>query len=500
MRRLALLSLAGLFIAAPVLGQPADPPPPEAEKQRDDALFGEGDAPEPRTDPVVPSPGQPLPNAATPTAGPPAPTKKANSDASDHGNTELGDARLTGEMQEQTDLLTRDRLQIGGLFYTRNGATILEGLDASDTPLSSSTLVDLYLDGRVNDRVRAYVRGRMTYDPLLNQPVTPATSGLASLLPQRDPLAALLDQAWLKFDVKRQVFLTLGKQHVRWGATRLWNPVDVINLARRDPLAFFDERTGIPMLKVHVPIESLGWNTYLLLLFDRADRLEKIGAALRQEIVLGQAELGLTGLARKGTDPKVGLDLSAAIWEFDVTGEFGLRFANEEAHWQASGGISWTWAFREDDSLTLALEYFHNPDGAPDERAPVEEQFQAGIVAFSGQPARPRKYLPFYTGRDYAALVAALISPGDWNDTSFSLVTISNLSDQSGTVRVDARTRILTDLSLEGYVGAFLGEGEFNAQAQGMKNRLGASPLTASFASLIHAPLFQVGVNLRVDL
>ena len=49
-------------------------------------------------------------------------------------------------------------------------------------------LLELYLDGRPSDRVRAYVRGRLSYDPTTGQPL------FGGLLPPADEVSADLVQ------------------------------------------------------------------------------------------------------------------------------------------------------------------------------------------------------------------------------------------------------------------------------------------------------------------
>ena len=61
----------------------------------------------------------------------------------------------------------------------------------------------------------------------------------------------LLDQAWLRFDLGRTLFITAGKQHVKWGTSRFWNPTDFLQ-RKRNPLEPFDVRTGVNMVKLPI--------------------------------------------------------------------------------------------------------------------------------------------------------------------------------------------------------------------------------------------------------
>ncbi|MSP91408.1 MAG: hypothetical protein EXR79_06340 [Myxococcales bacterium] len=452
--------------------------PATAQAHDENAMFG-GDA-------------SPTPGAADPT-----PTNASGAD--------LGDARMAGPATENQDLLVRDRLQIGGLFYARQAVGKQRDVAFSAMTLAQSNLVDVYLDGRVNERVRAYLRGRLSWNPLADVP--PAAGSAFGGAGPAEEVRVGLDQLWLKWDVGRTAYFTLGSQHVRYGATRIWNPGDVVNRTRRNPLQFFDERSGVPMLKVHVPYEARGWNFYGLILTDDATTLDKLGAIGRAEIVVGPAEVGLTGLARKGDDPRLALDLSAGVWELDLMAETGLQLGAGEVLWQASAGVAWTWPYREDDSLTLALEWFHNPQGFESERDAVDAAAKA-LLTGAASPI-----VPLYTGRDYLGLLAVVVSPGDWKDVSVSAIALASVSDRSGLVRLAVQGRVLTDLGVEAFVAGMWGEGEFSGYASEIKDRLAVfeatraalprelrpAPLPLQSAN-VHGPLGQVGLNLRVDL
>ncbi len=441
---------------------------------------------------------------------------------------DFGDPRMRGEVRERRDLLDDNKLQLGGLLYLRNGLFIDDEHRWSRQALTSSNLTDVYFDARPNDRVRAFIRGRMLYTPVNANGQSSAFQGFTS---QTEPLQMQLDQLWLKFDIAHRVYITAGAQHVRWGATRLWNPVDAIYATRRNPLTLFDQRTGLPMLKLHMPFEVAGntWNGYLIALADEATDLAHMGVAGRLEAVVGAAEFGFTASKRFEAKPRLGLDLSAGIWEFDLTGEFGLRFDDDgDPHWQASGGLSWSFHINDEDIVILGSEYFHNPDGHATGGAAASamattliDQFMYGEKsAYAGKS--PFDF--FYMGQQYAALFAVAMGPGSWNDTAFTASALANISDRSGLFRIDASTLVLTDLRVEFYGSVHFGaDGEFGFYS----DRLGGAFDDATKVALdnlrpedlspeanaimqsgsadlprasLPAPVAQVGVNLRLVL
>ena len=468
--------------------------PPADDRAREEALFG-GD--EPAAEPAKP------PEAANEQTGP----------ADARGANDFGDERMKGgEAKVNADLLYKDKSQIGGFLYMRGTAAWSEGARLSDTQVSNPNLFDLYFDSRLNDRLRAFARGRVLYNPIASSQATAGVNAQTALgaATSADTTKALLTQLWLKFDVAHVLFVTVGQQFLRWGTTRFWNPVDVLNTTKVNPLAFFDERVGVPMLKLHLPIEKLGWNFYGIVLADGAATVDRLGAALRAEALFGHTEIGVASLFRKSVDPKLGVDISSGVGDFDVTGELGVVFPRTgDPQWQAAAGLSWTWAYREDDSLVLGVEYFHNQQGLTQDgvynatKQAVIDQLAAGVAV----PQLP-SFTPLYTSRDYIGAVATVISPGSLNDSNISAISLTNLTDHSGTAQLNFSLVVLTDLTVETYAGMSYGDGELRGNIPYLQQRLPTeaayplvrdNPIVAAFMSA-HAPLLRGGVNLRVSL
>jgi hypothetical protein len=423
-----------------------------------------------------------------------------------------------------------DPLKIGGQFYLRAQMQASEGVSFGNTAFSAPTLVDVYFDGRPSDRLRGMVVGRLSFDPTLSAQGTgflginpsdgsPATpTGTARPNP-----SVLLDQAWLRFDIARRLFISAGKQHVKWGTSRFWNPTDFLSPQRKDPLAVFDARTGASMLKLHVPWEAKGWNFYGIALLDNAgpaSTLGRIGGALRAEVVLGEAEMGASAVLQRGRKPRFGFDISSALGPIDVYGEAALKKGSDrplyrlregvsfeefldqikgietiedlnklpvESYFpdsltpQGSGGFTYTFAYSESDTATVGFEYFYNSTGY---NAPIAYPY----LILQGA------YQPFYVGRHYGAFYAVLVGPGSWDKTSFILSNLGNLSDLSFTSRIDVLHRALSYLSVEAYVAASYGTkgGEFRFALD--------YPLFLTDGKPLPAPTVQAGVGLRINL
>lgn len=391
--------------------------------------------------------------------------------------------RLADEMADR-----EDPLAVGGQLWLWIQAAKLRNTPWDEVDVASPSFMDVYLDARPNDRLRAYARGRVNYDPTID-PNAPSLTGIA---PQQT--RARLDQLWLKFDLWRRVFVTAGKQRIRWGTGRIWNPTDFLNPLRRDSLDFLDVRLGVSLVKVHVPIESLGWNFYAIAALDGADTVKDVGGALRAEVLVGPAEVALSAALQRDLPVRLGADVSMPVWEFDLRVEAALvhdvrrPFFDEASDasfirdidviadvdtarevfgalqgtpldrsddWipQIVVGVDYTVKYNDEDTLVLSLEYFFNDAGTDLTGTYLPLLFSGGFEAL-------------YVGRHYVSAAAVLVAPGDWDDSSISLVGLANLSDRSGLVRLNYTVRVLTYLTVNAFAAAFLGPagGEFTLQ------------------------------------
>lgn len=407
------------------------------------------------------------------------------------------------------------KVKAGGRLFMRLNYLIRDEDVAERSAISSPNLLDLYVDARLNDRVRGYAQARVTHDFSI------AEGRVGAFGETQQKTRLLLDQVWAKFDIAHTVYATVGRQRIKWGTGRFWNPTDFLNAAARDPLAVFDERLGVSMVKLHLPIESLSWNFYGIVTLDDADLLKRIGGAFRAEILLGQAELTLSATMRKDAPTRLGFDLSAGLSFLDFRAEGALVYNTNRPYYrgsfappdrplptlvdrsdewipQAVVGVEATLKISDRDSLILGLEYFYNDAGYDDGNLYPFLLFQdsANRRACSGPDCAAPAFQPLYMGRHYGAAYLALPNPLGFSDTTVILSALSNLSDRSALARLDFQTTVLSFLSLSlfGQVH-FADRGEFKlgfavaptAGVPGLEN--GAS---------IADPIFDLGAGLSL--
>ena len=541
--------------------KPAAPAQPTAPAQP-----GAPAQPPPSTTPPAPAPdivtGPPGANQP----GPGTPPAAATEDREAARDTSVLGA--SGETQHLSDYQAPDNpLQVGGQVYLRTQSTAFQGghplFGQPQWALSAPSLLDLYLDARPNPRVRAFVLGRMSYDPTRasSAPTMPigttggqgafvgtSVTGFTTFSAGRGP-NSLLDQMWIRFDVSQTVFVTAGKQHVRWGTGRFWQPTDYLHSLKRNPLDVFDARGGTSMLKLHVPWEDKGWNFYGVAVTedptDATASLTQVAGGGRAEIIILGAEVGIDALFKRYQKPRVGIDLSTGIGDFDVYADVGLR-AGEDFNvvykipegqvptcqppdpdpndgvtpmpipqttaaatygvtqlsgikTQAVVGANYSRKYNDNDMWTLGAEYFYNQPGYAD------TSLYPGLLA--NNTGVPQLNF-FYTGRHYAALFLSLPAPYSWNYTTFNLSTIGNLSDLSFVSRLDYSVTVLTHLSFEAFAAVHYGttSGEFrlgaNFAAQtGTNPAMPGSTDCFTFPAASYDPLlFDFGVALRMKI
>jgi len=440
---------------------------------------------------------------------------------------------------------SRDILAIGGLIFLQldtgladyGAITVPGSAEGLKTTLASPSFFDVYLDARPNDRLRAYMRGRVGFD-------ASAVGGTKSVFGQVvEPFTPQLEQAWIKLDVLRSLFVTVGREKVKFGVGRFWNPTDFVNRERLDALAgvtVFDRRPGVGLVKLHFPIESLGWNFYAIGTLDGAKSLDEPGAVLRAELLLGTTEIAISGAARKDNPQRVGLAVSTGIGWVDLKAEAAVAFNSKELFLRGSCNVAQAFTaivpgatalpdslgeayersdealpqivagaeigipIGDEDTLYFGGEYFYNGTGYEDATyypCLIARPVLAGQLGMTGkQPT----FSPFYLGQHYVGGYAFIQSPGRWDDTAFFLSGLANLSDQTGVVRFDFRQVWLTYLSFNAYVTTHLGTGggEYAFSFRLPPSVMIPQPLPAGAADLLRdgvpRAVLEAGVGLQV--
>jgi hypothetical protein len=171
-----------------------------------------------------------------------------------------------------------------------------------------------------------------------------------------------LSELHYSFDVAKLVFVRVGNQLISWGPSRVWSPVDFINLRKEDSFAAIDSRTGKSGLRLHAPLPF--GNAFAFADFSgmtktvdvsppppapavppltlAGDPLETVNLGGRIDFTAGGFEFGLTGYGGKHAVPRLGADFSGRLLGSTVYGEFAAKGTDAFADpsFMASFGLS----------------------------------------------------------------------------------------------------------------------------------------------------------------
>jgi hypothetical protein len=357
-----------------------------------------------------------------------------------------------------------DTMQIGGRLELRSSSSQAENQLFQEGSFASSKTADIYFDTRPSEEIRVFLRTRLSEQETLIPNTSTGENTRVTTLRQD------IDELWFKWDLARSVFITYGKQHLKWGSGQIWNPTDFTARETKDPFDLFDRRLGQNLLKIHVPNEKMGFNYYAVVQFDDAERNEDLGLALRGEFAfLGTGELALTAQARSNAPQRLGVDVSSALGPIDVNVEAAFTkrqkrtffrdgvledelivlptpYQDEDKTFkQVASGVRYAVKYSADDSVYFGAEYFYNELG-------YEERFPE-LYSFV---LRESPYL--YSGRRYVSGYVRLPNPGDWNKTSFFLTGLGNLSDKTSIGRLTGTWLVANYATFEAWAQRCFGE------------------------------------------
>lgn len=341
-----------------------------------------------------------------------------------------------GMQDDDKRALDADRLKIGGKLQSEWQIYTIENSSTRKDFVTNPMTLEMYLDSQLKDDVRSFFRGRLIYDGSIDESDLSPVTGLA-----QKQTTSSLEEMKLSLNTNKRIFWTFGKQKIKWGASKFWNPTDFINNQRRDFLKAEDVRSGITMIKAHIPWEEA--NGYLIAVNDGANETNQTGAAARIEVPLSAAEWTLSSYSRKGQATKFGTDVSLALGDFDLYVEWAE--SNQPFDKSASGGLTYQFKYSDDDTVSLGLEGFWQENGYDNKSS------YSALIATN-------EFIPFFLGRTYGLLTIFLPNPGAWNNSSFMSYAFLNGSDKSRYYRLTWSYEGFSDLKLMSALGARAGE------------------------------------------
>ncbi len=325
-----------------------------------------------------------------------------------------------------------ENLQIGGTLSDEADLYLQNGVPLDQNTATNPNILFLYLDSKLENDARVFARVRSYYDPTGltggNTNASSFTNPYGFGNGSSDNLSVSLQELRVSANIGHEVFFTIGRQKVKYGTAHFFNPTDFLNAQAFNFFLPTDERTGVDMIKAHLPVGTA--NFYAAGLAGNPTTGKQSGGYLRSEVaydgvagdLLGAGEFSLSGWFPKDQPGRLGFDLSQAVEDFDVYVE-GAAGQNTAGSWEdaLSSGFTWEVKYADRDTNTVTFE---------------GEYFQAGALA------------------EYGVFAVDLGGPWGLNDITFIETNLFNFIDQSGLSRLDTVCQFSDRISGRVYASA----------------------------------------------
>jgi len=356
-----------------------------------------------------------------------------------------------------------ENTQIGGTLSSEVDYTLQKGVPLDQNTASNPNILFLYLDSKLENDSRVFVRIRSFFDPTGDSTGAPGTGGYTNPYGEgnggSDYLSLQLQELRISTNIDHGLFLTIGRQKVKYGTAKFFNPTDFLN---SQPYNFFlpsDERTGVDMVRAQLPVGTT--NLYAVGLPGNPSNGNPSGGYFREEIgyngvsnFLESGEISVSGFFPKGQPGRGGFDISQGVGDLDVYFE-GAAGQDTSSDWKGSfsTGVEWQTRLltdRQSEELTIDGEYSQFP------------------VAGANSGFTPT------TLNQFGVLSINWAGPGSLADLIFIETNIYDFNGQSGFSRLDTVCQFTERISGRVYVSAPWGSQSGAFYFPGLQGQAGA--------------------------
>ena len=344
------------------------------------------------------------------------------------------------------------------------------------------------------DPFNSYIVGNIMLDARLKHGVKAFANMETSYVSRTRETSSTLREAFLDFNINRDVYFRTGKQVLQWGRCSLWNPTDLVNVEKKPFIRKIGSRDGAYGVKFHVPFGTT-YNIYGFLDTGSAGESRDLGGALKFELLAGKTEMAFSGWGKRNRYPVFGYDVSSRLGDVDISGELSAarrdntRYVRERGgvldtylkddKWVTRAAVNFSEGFRLgnfNDRLTVAAGVFYNQNGY--DGAPFRDKTAytyTGPLALLSAAGTKKNYLignglyePNYLSKYYGAVFTSV---GRFliTDMTLNMNYVRNLSDDSGVLSAGVNYKNMNDLSAGFLASAYLGPRYREYTASGAK-------------------------------
>ena len=332
-----------------------------------------------------------------------------------------------------------------------------------------------------NNRLSSYILGSFFIDARLKKGTKGFTNIEINYAAESDTTHLTLKELFLDFNVKNKVYFRTGKQVLQWGRCYLWNPTDLINIAKETFIQRIGSREGAYGIKTHIPFGTK-LNIYSFIDTGKTSDADSTAVASKIEFLVGNTEMAFAVWGKKGYKPVYGYDFSTRLFKVDTYGE--LAASHGENHdrmnvengilgksrssnkWdpRASIGFSKSFDFRDvNDRITTTFEFYYNHNGYKDDvfndaviypyQDPIVQLDSTGAVTLKTSGSKKDFLLDnnLYESNSLSRYYAALFSSYRKfiiSDLTLNINLIGNVDDNSFIVSSGVNYQDLTDLNI----------------------------------------------------
>ncbi|MBT6119936.1 hypothetical protein HOH45_00545 [bacterium] len=322
-----------------------------------------------------------------------------------------------------------------GLYEINKNSNLYERT-VSNNQLQLYSDADFFLDLRFQKGIKGYID---IYLGQINDPDIPTAQSLI----------VNIKEYFIDFNLDYTSYFRVGKQYLKWGQGYFWNPIDFVNVDKKDFLNLNQALEGVYGLKVHIP-NGTKRNLYFFLNSQESDDINDISLVSKYEVALKNIEVGVSSLLKYNQPSRFGLEASTYIFGFDLLTELSIfngkepyisestiQYKPESRQYQWMGQLSKTINWERANRVRLTYEHYYQTNGF--------ETLNWTDASLMDTIIKANLYVPNQLAKHYHSAFITLSEFPNHSSTTFTNV-LQNITDGSGLINIGWSYTLINEL------------------------------------------------------